>query len=767
MIASPSSQRLLRSRLAAALLALGLPACAGSGGVPVASPLEPMPVARAILPDDADLAARDLAEASLASSHDGVKRALARLEKLDAAHVDETGSTTGLVPPALDLAAAAQDHESYIRSADALLERSDLDPAMRARLEQTVKDEPLRLAAARRSDARLNAFATAFNTLAEPLGRAAFNGLSAAFGLGRALLNFAVNKHIEDEISIAERQALVHEKRYLAESGNRAEMPDVAARVEEDEERLARTHRDRALRAARRAADAGQWRLVLVASERALRFVPEDPDAIRLREEATEQLLAARQDRGRAMKVVGGDARRDPTPTAAAPLAIALLEPNGDIAGEARKLLDEAPDGPLADEAAFARAIALGEANHETEMWEQLAELSEGEDDPDGPNMARHAGLLLTSPSSNPYGAYLAASAAKRNAGLRWLAFGTLANGARDRDLPRPLEWLIEVPSLLQIVTALPNRLVRYPWLDAKTFGRAPEIHARAYLARHPDGEYAPSLRDFLIHSESDAGNYVMAYELVKPGETDPETAQELTEKAARQVLDAAKKEKRRDLRVLLAQRIARDMPDTEAGREAGEFAREEVEKATPQQIRLTRNFLKENPEVTGTDGLGIQPILLDGDPRNGELHPEGVVLAGGRLLELRFVAESGKESDPPALMRKQISAERLARSVARIQEVSIRNELLDPEYDQKPDARRDLFFERARFGLADKADKRPGAESSFVFEGIRDRYGLVRGRESILPVDIVLQGSLPTLGLGAFPRVRMAKPTPDAILYK
>jgi hypothetical protein len=48
----------------------------------------------------------------------------------------------------------------------------------------------------------------------------------------------------------------------------------------------------------------------------------------------------------------------------------------------------------------------------------------------------------------------------------------------------------------------------------------------------------------------------------------------------------------------------------------------------------------------------------------------------------------------------------------------------------------------------------------------MRERYGLVRGRESILPVDLVIQGSFPDLGLGAFPRIRMPKPSPDAILY-
>jgi hypothetical protein len=43
----------------------------------------------------------------------------------------------------------------------------------------------------------------------------------------------------------------------------------------------------------------------------------------------------------------------------------------------------------------------------------------------------------------------------------------------------------------------------------------------------------------------------------------------------------------------------------------------------------------------------------------------------------------------------------------------------------------------------------------------------MVRSRESILPVEIVISGSLPDLGLGAFPRVRMPKETPDAVLYK
>ena len=49
----------------------------------------------------------------------------------------------------------------------------------------------------------------------------------------------------------------------------------------------------------------------------------------------------------------------------------------------------------------------------------------------------------------------------------------------------------------------------------------------------------------------------------------------------------------------------------------------------------------------------------------------------------------------------------------------------------------------------------------------MRERFGMVRARESILPFDIVLQGSFHSLSIGAFPRFRPPKETPDAILFR
>jgi len=140
------------------------------------------------------------------------------------------------------------------------------------------------------------------------------------------------------------------------------------------------------------------------------------------------------------------------------------------------------------------------------------------------------------------------------------------------------------------------------------------------------------------------------------------------------------------------------------------------------------------------------------------------VRLVGGRVLEFSLVAPEG---DGPEILRREVSSERLARLVALLEETAIRNALVDPLNEQAPDARRDHFFERAKLGVADAPDTRATATSSFAFVGVREKYGMVRSRESILPVELVVQGSFPDLGLGAFPRLRMPKTTPDAVLYR
>jgi hypothetical protein len=143
------------------------------------------------------------------------------------------------------------------------------------------------------------------------------------------------------------------------------------------------------------------------------------------------------------------------------------------------------------------------------------------------------------------------------------------------------------------------------------------------------------------------------------------------------------------------------------------------------------------------------------------------VTLVGGRELEIAVLAESGDEDDPPRKLAERLSEPDLARLVARLEETSFRNSLLDEDDAIDPNAQRDVVFERARIGLADDVDERPSAEARYAYRGMRERYGMVRSREALIPVELVVQGSLSDLTLGAFPRLRPPKTTPDAVLYR
>ena len=397
-------------------------------------------------------------------------------------------------------------------------------------------------------------------------------------------------------------------------------------------------------------------------------------------------------------------------------------------------------------------------------MWNELAGLAA--DDPAVQPMARHARALVESPAQNPWQAFQAAQGGDTRRTAAVVALGPLATGPRDRDLPKGVEWLLEAPTLMPVLGGIPWRVVQTAIAPPQS--KAPAIAADRYLDRFPNGEHASELRRWLIDFESDRKRFVRAHTLASEApDADPEEIAELAEAAAKQSIEIANRQKRRDVRLGILRSAAERFPDTDSGQHADTLAREEIEKASEQKIRISRGFLEENPDLAGPGGLGLRADLLDGDVHDGELHPEGVTLLGGRTLGIALVAPGGDQNDEPEIVQQRVSAERLSRLVSLLAETSLRNALLDPMAEQGSDARRDLYFERARLGVDDQIDARATAESTYVFVGARERYNVVRSRESILPVEIVISGSLPDLGLGAFPRIRMPKETPDAVLYK
>jgi hypothetical protein len=717
-------------------------------------------------PDVADRTAGEIARAALLSDEEQSARALGRLRAIETVLEATDERSTGLLPVSIDLRnTLVDDRRAYRRASRQLLERDDLEPDLRARLELFRDDDPLQLASDRMRDALMIDFGRAFNAISEPLGRSIMTHQLAPYRLGRSLVKYAVALYTQEALTLQRRQALAHWKEFLERNPDAPEVEEILPKVQESQALWLRTQRDRALRVSKKALELGKVRLALVYADRALRHVPEDRRASELRDEAAERLLAIRAKQRRSLEAPEDDPAGGQPPAARA-LIVALLLPEGDVAGSARRLREADPGGPLADEARFAEAVARGEAGDEEAMWEALEELAGA--DPERSNMARHAAALVANPNLNTYGAFSEARSDDRWNRVKWVFLGPFYRGLPDRGLPGPMEWLVDAPSIAETLFATPMRLINVPWAQALPSARVAAAFARRHLQRRPSGARSEEVRDWLEAHERKRGNWMAALSAAE-GRPDADLRElaELREKAAQQYLEAALRERSLALRIGMYQQLAVTYPGSRAARVAGELARAEVDAATAQRIRISRGFLEENPALAGPKGLGLRRELLDDDPANAELHPEGVTLLGARVVEVSYLGQGGDEDDPARRVRETVSEEHLARIVSQLEETSYRNTLLDPDADVAPDARRDLFFERVRLGLAEEVDRRPEASSDYAYRGLRERYGMVRAREPILPFDLVLQGSFQSLSLGAFPRFRPPKETPDAILFR
>jgi hypothetical protein len=410
--------------------------------------------------------------------------------------------------------------------------------------------------------------------------------------------------------------------------------------------------------------------------------------------------------------------------------------------------------------------MAQKESGFEDESWRTLMKLAER--DPAKWPMVRHARHLIADPWQYPYKAYRDMRAMKRNDEIRWRLFANYASGTRYPNLPRPVAYTLEAPGIASSLATSPIRMIFGRWKKGPDFHRTTAMLGYRYLALEPDGEHDRDVMECLFEYEKSRDNFPAALRLADflPN-VDPEERDELAEESSALALRAADRLRRADRRQQVLHQASTEFPDTHSGTEAGKRVRWELEHLTAQRISVTRGFLQENPRVAGPNGLGIHPELINGDLEDGELHPVGVTMLGGRELRFHLMPASGKEEDEPVQIDKTVSKERIAQFAAVLDETTRRNQLIDVDDTLAPDADRDRYLERARLGLVDEPDMRPTAQSTYVYKSMRERYGVVRGRESVLPFDLVFQGNLADFQLGAFPRWRMPKETPDAYLYR
>jgi hypothetical protein len=751
---SPSGRRKLSRALVLCLVVAVAGGCLGSRG-PTPATLEPVIAAEPAppaLPDRGERMVADLAGLALADRDALASELLPRIHQYDHALRLAGEAETGLWDDAVDLIEAGGDESSYTAYAERTLARGDPDPALRRQLQLYVDSRPLNVARKRLHEDRMLKAGVVANRLVAPLSRLALGGsLNPIYAIRSALASL-LRLHSFPEATAHERQALRAYRDFLERHPESPEAEWVLDEVAHYQRKRAKQLHEKAMAVAERAFEAGRPEMALPHLERAERALPGREDTRELHRRATaasvQRRVWVRQSfRSGAARPVSADAR--------ALGAALLIEPMERVAALASRT---DPESTVADdERAFIEALSMRVQGDERAFFAALAKMAER--DPRTSAMARHANHVVHDRRQNPYAHYRSARARERQRTLSWLLLGRYARGIPERDLPRPAEWVLALPGIATTLLTTPIRLLQYPTARMR-FGRDVVQAAESYLVRYPDGAHAEKLHRELEgrYAQRSQWSRALAHHEAR-SDSGPEQISEYRERSAERALEAASVGRRLDSRISIYRSVAVEYPDTDAGKRAASELDELLRETTPQEIRISREFLEEHPGLWQPGALGLRPELMDGEEENGELADEGVTLLGRRYVRIAL-----SDADPVVV---ELSGESFARLIAALDEASYRRLRVDERELPEPDPARDLFFERARLGLLDEADLRPAASSAAVFEGSREKHGLARRRDSILPVEVVLQGDLEDFGFAAVPRLKLPPQPPDAFLYR
>lgn len=743
--------------------AIALAACSAPGRRPAElDPLDHRSLrASAALPDDTEVAAGRLAAVVLADRPDTAGEILQAMREAEGARVTTGHQPSGLVDNGRDLIAALEGRRSYATHAEAMLEGEELDPVLRRRLEAYLESQPLRVAEKRIAENDRLRVASVFNRLSAPLSRLATGAVLNPIEAGRATLAATLVMRSLPEVTTQERQALRAYQDFLDREPDAPETEEIVTRVEEYQERwLGQLHAE-AIELAQKSLDEGQPEVALLHLDRAERLRPGEAETDRLHDEALvliESREAAIGRTVRARALVGVPLEPHAMDELAALAAAVLIAPPEHVVTRAQDWQARHRLEPLADEVRFLEAYRPYAHGYEDAYFEEMEAIADPESGPPT-NMSRHARRILIDPEQNPYASYEHAKSVARGRTLRWLFLGRRAHGPLQRGLWRPLEWILDLPGFATTILTLPVRAFQYPSVRQRNMG--PVLHrGEQYLARFPRGERAEEVRENLEALYAYRGQWALALTAHKGRKkVSPRTMARYRNEIAERRLEAAREQRRMDTRVALYRSIVTEFPNASQAADARRELRELLADHTAQSIRLTKSFLIEHPGLWAKDALGIRPELMDEDKGNGEIAEDGITLVGKNLIRIPLV---GRE---PVL--QSVPPEHFQRFVALLEETSYRALASDPREAAIADPQRDVFFERARLGLLDEFDMRLSAASTSVFESTREKHGFVRRRESLLPVELVLQGGLEDFAFAAFPRMHGPRPTSDAFLYE
>lgn len=606
-------------------------------------------------PNEIDKRARRVLVDALTNRKESLEDHLKFFKSEDGRLQTQHGSVTGLTEHVQDLLNyTIQDRDRYLAAQREALKNAS-SPQRKKYLESIINEDDLIQADQLMRQNTTNHWGGMFNRL---LSSVDLVGVASGNYIGAAAETVIIQLYAlaNSDMSIEERRALArdldHLKRYPGDPRN----AEILKRVDTLDKKKKSALVQKQLDQTSEAMGKGDFDKALFHAQLASFLDPQSRDAEKALRQATKLWEEREEARKNALGAVPEKAAPAEQQDDVKRLLQALTLRNAHQIERLAVELDNKYRGkPLSDSARDAEAVALemkGWHEEAKRAIEQLARSSVGADG------QKRAAALLRSPIYNLLASFEEARTERRLQSVKYVLLGEdllkknllFAAGAMAAAGPAgavslgAANALMIGSNLFQVLTN--NPVSAQPVIDAGV----------AYIRHHPNSDNASEVYKVLAEAFEEKGMYDKAmsyYEL--SGTASKEKIASLKEKTAQAFLSAAARNKDRALQESYLKTILDEFPDSpaaaEATRKLADLAKDEN-----RGLRMSKQFLMENPELWGPRGLGLKSALLDGNNKNMELAERGVNLLTDNELLIYYQTPWGVRSQS-YLLPKQTGA--------------------------------------------------------------------------------------------------------------
>jgi len=611
--------------------------------LPDYSPFEaPGGAAPQYFPDDVDRRARDLLIDTL-TNQNSLDQHLQFFKAEDARLQKQRGTSTGLTLRAQDLVNnTIQDRERYLAAQKEALKNAS-SPERKKYLEAIINNDDLNQADVLMRQSSTNFWGGLSNRL---LSSVDLIGVASGNYIG-AVAETTVSQVyalLDRDMAIEERRALARDldylKRFPDDPRNAAIRKQAEALDKKKKNALIRKQLDKAKEASAKSDfEKALFHLDMIA------FIdPEAHDGDDLRSKVTKSLAGIDEARRKSLAARAESAASDEQQADVKRLLEALtLRDSNQLQRVAIDTEKKYLGKPLADAARDAEAVAL-----EMKGWREAAKkaIEQMAKSTTNPEVKQRTAALLQSPQYNLLTPFQDARTERQLQSAKYVLMGEdflrknvlFAAGAMAAAGPAAAVTLgmantmMVTNNLYQVLTQ--NPVSAQPVIDAGV----------AYVRNHPNSENASEVYKVLADAYEERGLFEQAIHYHELAGSPQEKLTALNDKWSKALLNAAAKSANRGAREYYLTSVIDQHPDTpaaaDATRKLAEMAKDEN-----QGLRLSKQFLMENPELYGPRGLGLKGALFDGKAGNMEIADRGVNLLGENEILVHYQTQWGTRS--------------------------------------------------------------------------------------------------------------------------